>query len=242
MCFFSLLKYGLRKKKSLSIIKNKAFKSLVIFKKIDKIIQFYILNFIEIIVIIESNSKLNTSNHNSKMEEKLSKGKRTNKKFTTAEDERLRQLVREYGEYSWAEIAKQIKTRNLRQCHDRWFYYLSPKVNNSPWSEEEDEKLIRLSSELQGKWVQIAKRFKGRNDTQIKNRWNILKKTRGLQDVRTKNRREKAQAVEKPKALELPVFQPDQFGTIDDILSKLSADMQLDGQIASNELNDFFFW
>ena len=76
--------------------------------------------------------------------------------------------------------------RNIRQCHDRWVYYLSPRVCNDPWAQEDDEKLIRLAQELNGKWVQIAKRFKGRNDTQIKNRWNTLRKTKDLPEIRKK--------------------------------------------------------
>ena len=64
--------------------------------------------------------------------------------------------------------------RNARQCHDRWKYYLSPKINHAPWTEEDDRNLIKAYTELNGKWVNIAKRFKGRTDTQIKNRWNTL--------------------------------------------------------------------
>ena len=113
----------------------------------------------------------------------IKKTKRTNKKFSQEEDARLRKLVNEYGESAWEEIAYQMKGRNPRQVHDRWVYYLSPKVSNAPWTEEDDEKLIQLTKDLNGKWVQIAKRFKGRNDTQIKNRWNILKKRMNLPDI-----------------------------------------------------------
>ena len=35
-----------------------------------------------------------------------------------------------------------------RQCHDRWYYYLSPKIGNSPWIHEEDECLLRIYSKL----------------------------------------------------------------------------------------------
>ena len=105
--------------------------------------------------------------------------KRTNKKFSSEEDAKLRQLVKQYGQNAWEEVSTRMNGRNIRQCKDRWFYYLSPKVKSDPWTEEDDAKLIKLVSELNGKWVMIARRFKGRNDTQIKNRWNTLKK---LQD------------------------------------------------------------
>ena len=102
--------------------------------------------------------------------------KRTNKKFSSQEDAKLKQLVKQYGQNAWEEVSTRMNGRNIRQCKDRWFYYLSPKVRSDPWTEEDDAKLIKLVGELNGKWVMIAKRFKGRNDTQIKNRWNTLKK------------------------------------------------------------------
>ena len=109
--------------------------------------------------------------------------KRTNKKFSAAEDRILRMLVRECGEYAWEEISGLMPGRNLRQCKNRWFYYLSPKISKDPWTEEDDKRLIELTMQLNGKWVQISKRFRGRTDTQIKNRWNFLKKKFNLNDV-----------------------------------------------------------
>ena len=116
------------------------------------------------------------------------KAKRTNKKFTPEEDAKLTKLIAKHGENAWEEVSSQMKGRNVRQCHDRWTYYLSPKVSTLPWSAEDDQKLIQLTKELNGKWVQIAKRFKGRNDIQIKNRWNNLKKTMDLPDIRKKKK------------------------------------------------------
>ena len=111
---------------------------------------------------------------------------RTNRKFTAQEDAVLKKLVHEMGENCWPDLASKMKGRNARQCHDRWFNYLSPKINNSPWTPEEDDRLINLCYTLNGKWVKIAKRFKGRTDTQIKNRWNTLKKMYPLPGITKK--------------------------------------------------------
>ena len=121
--------------------------------------------------------------------------KRTNHKFTTKEDERLKKLVKEYGTSAWDEISMRMNGRNPRQCHDRWIYYLSPTINNSPWTKEEDDRLIKLCRDLNWKWVKVAKHFKGRHDTQIKNRWNVLKKERNLPDV-PKRRSKQEQKIE----------------------------------------------
>ena len=102
--------------------------------------------------------------------------KRRNHKFTQDEDARLSKLVNNYGESAWDEIAALMDGRNPRQCHDRWCSYLSPNINNAPFTAEEDKKIIKLQPEFKGKWVQMSKRFKGRTDIQLRNRWNILKK------------------------------------------------------------------
>ena len=114
------------------------------------------------------------------MAEAPKQSKRTNRKFTQLEDKMLKRLVRVYGEKSWEEVATHMKNRNARQCHDRWRYYLCPRINKNPWTQEEDERLIKEVSHCCGKWVKIAKKFKGRTDTQIKNRWNTLKKSHNL--------------------------------------------------------------
>ena len=113
---------------------------------------------------------------------------RTNRKFKPEEDEKLRSLVRKYGDMAWNEIAKEMEYRNVRQCHDRWYYYLNPQLNNTPWTKEEDKRLIKLAKEYKGKWVAISKHFNRRTDTQIKNRWNILKKTMKLPYVPRRRR------------------------------------------------------
>ena len=152
------------------------------------------------------------------MSKQLKASKRTNHKFTPDEDAMLKKLVGQYGESDWDEIASLMPGRNPRQCHDRWIYYISPNVNNSPWTEEEDARLIKLSKELNGKWVQIAKKFKGRNDTQIKNRWNILKKMMMLPDIPRKRR--KLESHEKTLA-DAPVEETNEV--ISDIFSKIDS-------------------
>lgn len=100
-------------------------------------------------------------------------------KFTPQEDELLRKLVNEYGENdNWNIIAKKmnITYRNVRQCKERWTNYLSPTVNVSPWTPEEDEKLKQLYDELGSKWVQIAKHFPSRTDINIRSRWLVLQR------------------------------------------------------------------
>lgn len=103
----------------------------------------------------------------------ISKNK-VNCRFSAKEDKKLTDLIHKYGENDWKLIASYMPGRNKRQCKDRWTRYLSPNVNNGPWTPEEEELLLQLVAQLNHKWTQIAKHFKGRNDSQIKNKFHIL--------------------------------------------------------------------
>ena len=105
---------------------------------------------------------------------KSSKGGKA--KFTPEEDQELIQLIEKYGTNNWSLVSSMMKGRNERQVKDRWFYYLSPDLNKSEWTQEEDNLLIAKVQELGSSWVKISKAFQGRTDVQIKNRWNILKR------------------------------------------------------------------
>ena len=104
----------------------------------------------------------------------------TKKKFTPEEDEQLKRLVQEHGEYDWEKIAILLGNRNARQCHDRWKFYVNPAINKEPFTQEEDWLLINLVYRYGGMWVQISKNFKNRSDVQMKNRWKTLQKQMNL--------------------------------------------------------------
>ena len=96
-------------------------------------------------------------------------------KFTSEEDEQLKSLVDIYGE-NWNLISEKMGSRNPRQCRDRYLTYLSPNVNSSPWTPEDDVKLQQLHLEYGPKWVKISRHFENRTDTNIKNRWMVLQR------------------------------------------------------------------
>ena len=97
-------------------------------------------------------------------------------KFTPYDDMRLRELINPMGYNNWYEIAKKMKNRNPRQCKDRWEYYLSPMVNNGPWTPQEDQILLEKYQEYGTKWIKIARFLRGRTNTCCKNRFLWLKR------------------------------------------------------------------
>ena len=94
--------------------------------------------------------------------------------FSPEEDEKLKKLVALKGCLKWEEIAKEMDGLNARQCRDRYTNFLDPKIISKPWTKEEEQRLLHLVKVMGNCWVQISKRFKGRTDIQIKNKYNSL--------------------------------------------------------------------
>jgi hypothetical protein len=97
-------------------------------------------------------------------------------KFMPIEDARLVQLVGLFGEDDWDSIAQNLPNRTVRQCRERWLYFLAPSIVNGPWSPEEDALLWRKFREFGSKWKQMTKFFPGRTEINIKNRHAALRR------------------------------------------------------------------
>jgi hypothetical protein len=93
------------------------------------------------------------------------------RKFTPAEDHKLRSLVETLGTKSWEDIAHFIPDRSARQCRDRYKNYLLESLMADPWTPEEDALVIRQFHLIGPKWVEIGKILSGRSGNNVKNRW-----------------------------------------------------------------------
>ena len=84
-------------------------------------------------------------------------------------------LVKKYGSKQWILIAEHLKSRNNKQCRDRWHDHLNPEVPElikGPWTEEEDKKLLDLVEKYGSKrWTLIAEHLKSRNHKQCRKHW-----------------------------------------------------------------------
>lgn len=97
-------------------------------------------------------------------------------KFTPAEDKQLQKFVNQLGTNSWHTIAKRMRGKTSKQCHDRWKNYANPQLRNSEWNEEEDLLLIEKFAELGPRWTQIARFFNDRSMNCLRNRFLKLKR------------------------------------------------------------------
>lgn len=93
-------------------------------------------------------------------------------KWSTEEDEMLRQAVLKYGGKNWKKIASELPDRSDVQCLHRWQKVLKPGLIKGPWTPEEDAVVVELvKTHGQKKWSFIAKQLKGRLGKQCRERW-----------------------------------------------------------------------
>jgi hypothetical protein len=96
---------------------------------------------------------------------------RKSTRWTYAEDQQLKALVKEQGPGRWTAIAAKLPGRTAKDCQLHWRRCLDPRISRSSWTIEEDEKLKLLVSRHGRRWALISKLMGNRSDIQCMHRW-----------------------------------------------------------------------
>lgn len=118
-------------------------------------------------------SNLTKTMHTNSSGKTKERAKFAKKMFTVSEDAIIIRCVSMYGTNNWKLISQFLPGRSIRQLRERYNTYLKPGTLDTPWTPEEDLLLSEKVKEYGKHWKAISQFFKGRNQNNIKNRWNF---------------------------------------------------------------------
>merc|ERR1712146_800816 len=103
--------------------------------------------------------------------------------WKNTEDQILKAAIMKYGLNQWDRISSLLINKTPKQCKNRWFFWLSPKIKKTHWTYEEDERLIYLSYIFISQWATIG-RFLGRTAESCALRFEKLLFNKFLSEIR----------------------------------------------------------
>ena len=105
------------------------------------------------------------------VKEKTAKRYSKNRKFTKEEDERLRELVKLYGEGHWIKVAENMPGRNRKQVRERYVNFVKKERSFAEFTIEEDSLILDFVQTKGRRWILISNLLPGRTPIMIKNRY-----------------------------------------------------------------------
>eukprot|EP00826_Nyctotherus_ovalis_P001502 TRINITY_DN1023_c0_g2_i16.p2 TRINITY_DN1023_c0_g2~~TRINITY_DN1023_c0_g2_i16.p2 ORF type:complete len:155 (+),score=43.37 TRINITY_DN1023_c0_g2_i16:508-972(+) len=121
--------------------------------------------------IEEPRGQLQVGKGGVQVKEKTVKRYSKNRKFTKEEDDRLRELVKLYGEGHWIKVAEKMPGRNRKQVRERYVNFVKKERSFAEFTVEEDSLILGFVQTKGRRWILISNMLPGRTPIMIKNRY-----------------------------------------------------------------------
>ena len=94
--------------------------------------------------------------------------------WTEEEDGVLTSLVEGNDQVNWTDVSNQVFGRSAKQCRERWYFNLDPRIKKGEWTEEEDNTLISAQQKFGNRWAHISTLLAGRTENAVKTRFKSI--------------------------------------------------------------------
>ncbi|KAG6176601.1 hypothetical protein E4U36_007866 [Claviceps purpurea] len=96
--------------------------------------------------------------------------------WSPSEDYLLKSRILDEGARDWIEVSRFVGSRSAKQCRERWYQVLDPRLDHGPITREEGDFISNWVARKGQQWAEIARQLKGRNDNGVKNWYNGIQK------------------------------------------------------------------
>ncbi|KAG6198018.1 hypothetical protein E4U50_007749 [Claviceps purpurea] len=96
--------------------------------------------------------------------------------WSPSEDYLLKSRILDEGARDWIEVSRFVGSRSAKQCRERWYQVLDPRLDHGPITREEGDFIFNWVARKGQQWAEIARQLKGRNDNGVKNWYNGIQK------------------------------------------------------------------
>lgn len=161
--------------------------------------------------------------------------------WTKEEDEKLLAAVEKYGA-RWSKVAVVVGSRNGDQCWKRWYDCLDPRIDKSPWTVDEDAKLLHEVALHGRNWSEIVnKHFPNRTSLAAKNRYSILQRRRDTAVESVATSRSEMTTISPRVGVPLLIVEEAEETPVPNSKAAAAADMGLTGftMLTEGNMNEF---